>query len=421
VRSPTNAPQAEEVVAAALRLRAALDENCPPIENVAAAIAETCRELGSIERGRGRATVAAIAARWGWSVSSLPLDLICAPWTGFDEVRAFARTLQPRRELIGFIIPANLPGAGLHELAAAVLAGCAAMVKTAAAEPIFFDEFALTLAAIDAALGARIAVFNWSRDRADLTAAMSAHCDRIVAFGDDGTIAHLAPADAYGSDQTSRRLANFAGFGARVSGIVVTGAAIHDTETNALAETIAREASVFEQRGCLSPHHLFVGDAARNFAQWIAAALDRLAGGSLLPPPTLALEDAAAIRRARETARWRALAGQPVQLWEGVIPGWTVVYDRDAVFTASPGFRTIYISPFSDPADLARRLAPVAGRIEAVGFKAATIDSAAYVAALRDVIARAGASWVCDPGRMQSPPVDWPHGGGEFIRLLRSR
>ncbi|MGH7879464.1 MAG: acyl-CoA reductase, partial [Candidatus Binataceae bacterium] len=173
-----HAPETEEVVAAARRQRAALALSFPPIERVAAALAETCRQLGSVEHPRGRATVAAIAARWGWLESSLPLHLVCAPWTELDQVRAFARTLQPRRELIGFVMPANLPGAGLHELAAALLAGCAVIAKTAAAEPIFFGEFARALAALEPALGARIAVFNWRRDRGDLTAAMSAHCDR---------------------------------------------------------------------------------------------------------------------------------------------------------------------------------------------------------------------------------------------------
>ncbi|MGH7842366.1 MAG: acyl-CoA reductase, partial [Candidatus Binataceae bacterium] len=235
----------------------------------------------------------------------------------------------------------------------------------------------------------------------------------------DGTIAQLAPPRAAGRGQT----AEFAGFGARVSGIVVTAGAIRDAGADALARTIADEVAVFEQRGCLSPHHLFVGDSdgrlTRDLANRVATALDHLARGPRPPPRALTLEDAAAIRRTRETARWRALGGQSVQLWEGAIPGWSVIYDRAAAFTAGPGFRTLQVSPFWDPDDLARRLAPVAGRLEAMGFKASTVDSAAYLAQLQQVLERAGASWICAPGQMQSPPVDWAHGGGEFVGMLR--
>ncbi|HLW72251.1 MAG TPA: acyl-CoA reductase [Candidatus Binataceae bacterium] len=424
MNSTSVAPQVDEVFAAEFSLRAVLAANAPPVECVAAAIVATCCQLGSIEHPRGCAAVTAIAARWGWSALSLPLDRVCAPWSEFDRVLAFARTLRARRELIGFIMPANLPGAGLHEVAAAILAGCAVIIKTAAAEPIFFAEFARALAEVDAAVGARIAVFSWGRKQTDLTKAMSARCDRIVAFGDDGTIAQLEPARASGLGQPDRGLSRFVGFGARVSGIVVTAGAIGGAGRDALAETIAKEVSVFEQRGCLSPHHLFVGEtdglATRDFAEEIAAALERLARGPLPPPRALALEDAIAIRRVREAARWRALSEQSVRLWEGALPGWTIVYDRDAAFTGGPGFRTLTISPFFDPADLARRLAPVTGRVEAMGVKFSTADSRDYLAELREVIGRTGASWICEPERMQSPPADWPHGGGEFLRMLRA-
>src|SRR5713226_4068741 len=73
------------------------------------------------------------------------------------------------------------------------------------------------------------------------------------------------------------------------------------------ASAIARDVTLFEQRGCLSPHHVFVeggdGTASRDFAERIAHALDALAGRHT--PARLTAGAAAAIRRARETARWR--------------------------------------------------------------------------------------------------------------------
>ena len=83
--------------------------------------------------------------------------------------------------------------------------------------------------------------------------------------------------------------------------------------------------TLFEQRGCLSPHHVFVvGDAgqARGFAARLARALERLER-RLPSPPRLPLGVSAAIRGLRERARWRALTQSPdrdcvsdVALWE---------------------------------------------------------------------------------------------------------
>ncbi|MBV8452187.1 MAG: hypothetical protein JOZ29_07915 [Deltaproteobacteria bacterium] len=37
---------------------------------------------------------------------------------------------------------------------------------------------------------------------------------------------------------------------------------------------------------------------------------------------------------------------------------------------------------------------------------------------VRTVVGRCGATYVCALGEMQSPPLEWPHGGGEFIRMF---
>ena len=85
----------------------------------------------------------------------------------------------------------------------------------------------------------------------------------------------------------------------------------------------------------------------------------------------------------------------------------------------SPGFRTIFVSPFAHPADLARRLESVTGRVEAFAFKAGSaLDAPDDVARIRAVLERDGATYICVPGRMQSPPIAWPHGGGAFLRAL---
>jgi hypothetical protein len=99
---------------------------------------------------------------------------------------------------------------------------------------------------------------------------------------------------------------------------------------------------------------------------------------------------------------------------EGEGLGWTLVFDDKAAFTISPGYRTVTVSRVNDLEDLRQRLSPVAGRIEA--FAIASPEARREY--LRKFLASMDVCYLCDPGAMQSPPLDWSHGGGVFMRAL---
>ena len=366
------------------------------------------------------------------------LDALLEPVTA-SSLKSLAAKLPSTDRLFGFLMPGNVPGAGIHEVCAGLLAGAGLLIKSASSDPLFFANFMRTLAEVDATIAARVAVVNFGRGDDAAMRELWAACDGgVVAYGDDASIAALsAAAAACGARRT------LAGFGSRLSGAqVVPGASPSAAE--AAADGLARDVTLFEQRGCLSPHHVFVvGDAgeARGFAAHLARALERLAR-RLPAPARLPLDAAAAIRALRERARWRALAQRPdcgrghdVALWEGerVIdspgetPGesmtesmsesmrWTVIYDGAAGFSASPGYRTVFVSALKGADELGERLGPAAGRLEAFALSAPPDIRVRLDAGLRLL----GVSYVCEPGRMQSPPLDWTHGGGAMLELLR--
>ena len=235
-------------------------------------------------------------------------------------------------------------------------------------------------------------------------------CELVIAFGDDATIESL-----------HRR--NVIGFGSRVSGALIAPDRIDSSRLDEIADLLARDVALFEQLGCLSLHQVFVvssegramagtaarpTDTARELALRMSIGLERLSES--MPPARIPIHDAAAIRGVRERARWRAIAGEPVELLESRGLGWTVIFEqRPDSFKVSPGFRTVQVTAVRDLAEFRECIAPVSGRIEAM----------AVVGDDCEIEARAmGIPYVCAPGEMQSPPLDWRHGGGGFLDIM---
>jgi hypothetical protein len=350
---------------------------------------------------RRRDAIAAIAGSARYSVAMLDASIVALlkPFTS-DALKAMAARVSAegridRPKTVGFIAAGNVAGAGIHEIAIALIAGVRVLIKTASAEPIFFTEFARTLAEVDREVGERVEVLNWSRARTDLTEELIAKCERVVAYGDDATIESL------------RSRSDLVGFGSRVSAALIDGSCI-----NGMAELLARDVALFEQLGCLSLHHVFVasfdGRAARDLAIRMAKALERLAKS--MPPARIPVRDAAEIRGVRERARWRAISGELVELFEGRGLEWTVVFEAQAdSFRVSPGFRTVHVTAVRDLAEFRKCIGNMSRRIEAVAVAGDGCETEARAMKI---------PYVGAPGEMQSPPLDWRHGGGRFLDMM---
>lgn len=169
---------------------------------------------------------------------------------------------------------------------------------------------------------------------------------------------------------------------------------------DAVADAIARDVALHDQRGCLSPQAVFVEtdgpQTACGFADRLSDALERIAVA--LPPGRPSAAAAAARRRFAEDAEWTGAAFVRDR------PGGVVVCEERPAFRSGPGGRAVRVQPIGSLAALP--LVLPAGRIECVGLAATGPETAALVPSLR----RIGVARVCPAGRMQEPSLAWPRG-----------
>jgi len=298
--------------------------------------------------------------------------------------RELAGTSPQRPWLVAHVLASNVPALALPAIVLGCLAGAAVLVKSGRADPCSAPAFRRALAAQDAELASTVVTTYWPGGDEERERTILGRADVVVATGQDATVASLM-----------RRLGDrVIAHGERSSIVAVRPESAADAD--ALAARLAADVALHDQRGCLSPHAVYVDGDARRFAERVAAALDEVAGR--LPPGPLDVEERAAHRAAVAEAEWTgatAIGGA----------GGTVLVSQDRRPTTFPGRRTVWILPFASIPDL---IAP--GAVECVGVAGVRPD----IERLR----RLGVARVCAIGRMQRPGLSWPRGQRAPLRTL---
>lgn len=284
------------------------------------------------------------------------------------------------------IVSGNTPHAALQSLIRGLLVGAENRMKLPSSGLPEVGEF---LSLLPAALRERVTVSaslpgEWQRD-----------AGAWIVFGSDETIARFR--------MQARPGARFEPHGHLFSLGLVAG------PTPGAADAAARDISLFNQKGCLSPHDIYVRGDAAAFAAELARAMADFASAE--PPLPVSVAEAAEIHNVRANYRFRSASDPRVKLHEseGSLD-WTVIYEDDPWFASSCLNRVAYVKPWPE-GDPAAALGPVRGWLGAVGIWPATPDTAELVAPLAP-------SRICPLGRMQLPPWSWHQEGRQNLAGL---
>jgi acyl-CoA reductase-like NAD-dependent aldehyde dehydrogenase len=275
------------------------------------------------------------------------------------------------------------------------------LVKPSAHDPVTAPLLARALAERLPELGECVEVVDFRRDDEGALDAL-ARADCVVATGSDAAVA------AIGARVGAAR--RFVGHGHRFSlALIGGGGALGGAGLLRAARGVALDVALWDQLGCLSPIAAVVlGDLrdAERFAEALATALSALE--RRIPRGRIEPAAAAAIARERAEAEMRAAVGEAVSVRAGPGTTWTVVCEAGLALRPAPLHRFVRVQAVG-AAELVEALrgAPLAG-------VAASAASGAPLLAC-------GASRVCAPGRLQTPPLAWPRGGLGVLTSLARR
>ncbi len=306
--------------------------------------------------------------------------------TGFDTTATLLAGVIPMPAFVAVLAPLVLRSPVL--------------VKPGAHDRVTPDLLARTLAEVDAELGACVGIADVRRGE---SAALDALCeaDCVVASGSDAAVAEIA-----------RRVAppqRLVPYGHRVSLAVLGPEATRGAALEGAAHGLALDVALWDQLGCLSPVAVWVADADAAGADRVADALaSALAQAEhRLPRGEIGAAAGEAISRARAEAEMRAAGGADTRLLAPSGTAWTVVREADSAPRPAPLHRFVRVHPVPDVAGALRALRPLARHLAGIavaGFGADTHELAHALATL-------GASRICPPGTLQTPPLAWHHDG----------
>lgn len=312
------------------------------------------------------------------------------------------RALVVGPEFLVHITPGNLPVAALHSMVLGVLLRAAQFVKCPRDGTLLPRLFAHSLHQADPKLGACLEVAAWPGGTVPLEAVVLTAADCVTVTGGDETLAALRSR----TPVTTR----FLGYGHRVSFAYLAAEVLGSAHARGCAQRAARDVAAWNQRGCLSPHVIYVENTGvtlpEEFAGLLAEELAQLE--AVEPRGPLPVAEAATIASRRAFYEIRAAHSADTRLWASPdSTAWTVVYEADPLFQASCLNRFIYVKAAASLEHVIAGADAVRGRVSTVGLAAGPTRAAELTTAL----ARWGVPRICPLGRMQDPPLCWRHDG----------
>lgn len=293
-------------------------------------------------------------------------------------------------------VAGTVPSVAVEVIALSLLARVPLLLKTSSDEPYLARAFVDELRSIKPELADCVAVMTWPGGDAPLDDAVAQGSDLVIVYGGTDAVASMRRR----CPPTTR----FIGYGNRVSlGVISrTDTLSGSPSLRSVALGIALDASAYDQRGCMSPHTIFVATDAPWSPDQLAESLASFAFlrvEEILPRGNIDAQTLARIQQSRGVFEFTGRVY--------TAPTATILVADDTRFYPSPGGRTLHIVPYRQTSDLLDALAPLHDVLSSASLLCSPQERSTLVSQL----GRAGVRRICRPGRMQRPVLIREHDG----------
>lgn len=305
------------------------------------------------------------------------------------------RLLGPR--VVFHSLAGNVPGLSIPPIAASLLARSICVLRDSQRQPWLTAAFVATLGEFSRDIASMVVPASWRAGDMGMEKLIFELAHRVELSGSDSTMRSIV------SRHPRRPIVTR---GSRIS----VGVVPRESDTDQWQEGFAADVIQYEGLGCLTPHVIFVegaGNRAARLARFLGIQLSRYEALY----PRLPRDVAAETRRrefidACEMVTLREGGGH---LLRGRGDGWIVHYRPLAPAAPGPGLRCVVVASVADRSELVARLRAVQVPLAGVGLG---LDPAHRVYEhLAGTFEQLGATWICAPGQMQQPPIEWAQDG----------
>lgn len=360
------------------------------------------------------------------------LDGMCRDWTTEVFLELLEREFGHPEALDEADFPADfaaltthfgsgaVPGVTATSLIRALLVKSPSLVKPGLGDVVLPVLWARAIHATYPSLGAAIAVAYWPGGDSELSAAAIAESDQVVVYGSDDTVAEVR-----GRMREDQRLVVYPH---RVGLCGLGRESIAPQHLQLRAKEAALAVATFDQRGCVSPHVIYVETGGETspteFAEALATELSELERE--LPSGGRTPEEAVAFQQLTGTLEMRMAAGEDVILHSRPGEAWAVAFDPDPRFIPSCLGRFVWVKPLGDLGELPEVLAPVRRHLQTVALefdpgRRAGSSKLPESRELKAALSALGASRLTTLLEMPWPRAWWEDDGHGPLRILVGR
>jgi len=326
------------------------------------------------------------------------------PGVAGDRIRA----VPPR--LLVQIGAGNIPGTGATALLRGLLVGAPTLLKPGQGDIALSQLMAEAIRQESPPLSNALAVRSWvGGEQGEWETAALARADRVVVYGGWGAV-----------EEVRRRLSPgvpLVSYGHRLSLGVVARSVLTSSRAPAVAEAAAQAISAYDQRGCVSPHALWVEEGGEvSPARWSEMLALALRSRGLVFPPTPDPALQIQMRHLRDASELRQAAGGQNRVFGGPAEGWMILEESDPTLVPSCLGRTIRVHPVADASQVPALLAPFRHHLQSCALEAQGEQRDPLASAL----AEAGVTRITTFSDQPWPSAGWRHDGqGPLASLVR--